>query len=432
MATYFHDFAGGIGDWNEVALTSGQTAPSWSVVSTDQLQATSAISHNEGLFWGDIDADADRDDAEILCQIYVDSTSTTQRWLGIRVLDSGSSRTGYALRVRSNSIDTYRFNGSTYTAIQNGSFSVTSGTWCWVRFRVNGSSIQARAWADGDSEPGSWQCDTTDSTYTNAGLVGCIKGANANTQLWRYFGVGTNGDTAPASAGPSGISGSVSTTLGGASVASAGGIDLAGSSSITLSGAALSASAALQINGATSATLAGVTLSSSGTLSAAGISGALSSSLDGATASVAGALAVSGALSRALDGATIDAAGSGQQITTGALSATLAGASSTAAGALYVSAQVSRALDGSGVSAAGHVDITAALGVALDGASIVAAGAVPGAAIFGVLARTLAGATLTAAGSETAEAYASPGYTITGRLRAFEVRGRARRFEVDQ
>lgn len=199
MATYWRGFADGITDWTQVALTSGQTDPAWSVVNTDQLQATSASSHNEALVWDDIDADGDRDDFEVLCQIYVDSTSTTQRWIGGRISTSGGSRTGYAVRVRSNSIDTYRFNGSTYTAITNGTFSVTSGTWCWVRFRVNGSTIQARAWADGDSEPGTWQCSATDTTYTTAGHVGVVKGANTNTQLWRYFGVGTNGDTAPSS-----------------------------------------------------------------------------------------------------------------------------------------------------------------------------------------------------------------------------------------
>lgn len=217
MATYWRGFADGITDWTQIALTSGHGDPAWSVVNTDQLQATSASSHNEALVWDDIDADSDRDDFEILCQIYVDSTSTTQRWIGGRISTSGASRTGYALRVRSNSIDTYRFNGSTYTVIQNGTFSVASGTWCWVRFRVttNGGTndVRARAWADGDAEPGTWQCDQQDATYSTVGHVGCIKGANTNTQLWRKFGVGTNGDTAPSSAGGTNYTKSISGSI---------------------------------------------------------------------------------------------------------------------------------------------------------------------------------------------------------------------------
>lgn len=197
MAVFHHDFADGIGDWTEVELTSGHSTPVWTApVSTDQLQATSTSSHNEALVWNDIDADADRDDFDILCQVYVDSTTATQRYLGGRISTSGT-RNGYALRVRTNSIDTYRFNGSTYTAIENGTFSVASGTWVWIRFRMVGTTIQAKGWtgAEGD-EPGTWICSQTDATYSTAGHVGCVKGANTNTQLWRYFNVGTNGDTA--------------------------------------------------------------------------------------------------------------------------------------------------------------------------------------------------------------------------------------------
>jgi hypothetical protein len=198
VAVLHHDFAAGIGDWTQVALTSGQTDPAWTApVSTDQLQATSASSHNEALVWDDVDADGDRDDFDILCQVYVDSTSTTQRYLGGRISTSGASRTGYALRVRSNSLDTYRFTGSTYTAIENGTFSVSSGTWVWIRFRMVGTTIQAKGWTGAEAdEPGSWICSQTDATYSTVGHVGCIKGANTNTQLWRHFNVGTNGDTA--------------------------------------------------------------------------------------------------------------------------------------------------------------------------------------------------------------------------------------------
>lgn len=205
MATYWRGFGDpdGISDWTEIAVASGQSDPAWSVINTDQLQATSASSHNEALVWNDIDADGDRDDFEILCQVYADATTASQRVLCGRVSTSGSTRNGYALRLRTNSVDTYRFSGSTFTQITAGTFSVASGTWVWVRFRVNGSTIRARAWADGDSEPGTWQCDATDTTYTTLGHVGALKGGNTNTQLWRYFGVGTNGDTAPASAGSS-------------------------------------------------------------------------------------------------------------------------------------------------------------------------------------------------------------------------------------
>jgi hypothetical protein len=202
VATYFRDFADadGISDFTEIATGSSQTAPVWSIVSSNQVQATSASSHSEAFVWNDIDSDADRDDAEILGQIYADSTTATQRFYVLRMSTSGASRTGYAVRVRTNSIDTYRFTGVTFTAITNTTVSLSTG-WHWVRFRINATTLQARIWADGAGEPGTWDCDATDSTYSTAGHVGLLKGANTTTQLWRKLGVGTNGDTAPSSAG---------------------------------------------------------------------------------------------------------------------------------------------------------------------------------------------------------------------------------------
>jgi hypothetical protein len=290
VATFWRGFddPDGISDWTEVPLTSGHTYPAWSVVSTNQLQATSASSHNTAFVWDDIDADGDRDDFEVLCQVYVDSTSTTARYLGGRISTSGSSRTGYAVRVRSNSIDTYRFNGSTYTAITNGVFSVTSGTWCWVRFRVNGSTVQARVWADGDSEPGTWQCSATDTTYATAGHVGAIKGANTSTQLWRRFGVGTNGDTAPSSSG-----GTDGTITGATLTATASLIPgaLSGTSSATIAGTTMTAAASL-VPGALQAgsTIAGQTLSATASLIPGTLIGEGGATLAGQTLSATASL----------------------------------------------------------------------------------------------------------------------------------------------
>jgi hypothetical protein len=205
VATYYRGFgdADGISDFTEIAIASGTDAPVWSVINTDQVQATSASAHAELLAWNDIDSDADRANVEVVGQVYVDSTSTTQRWYMLRCTTSGT-RTGYSVRVRTTSIDVYRSTGTTYTSISGATISISSGTWAWVRFRINstGNILKAKVWtgAAGD-EPGTWDVDTTDSTYSTSGHVGLLKGNNTNTQLWRYFGVGTNGDTAPTAAG---------------------------------------------------------------------------------------------------------------------------------------------------------------------------------------------------------------------------------------
>lgn len=198
---YFRSFADGIADFTEVAVTSGHTAPVWTVVSTNQVQATSASSHNEALTWNVIDLDGDRADVELYGEIYLDSTSTTQRWYCVRL----SGGTGYALRVRTTSIDIYRFTGSTFTSIAGTTISISSGTWPHIRFRVNSNVLRARIWTGVPADEGtSWTVDTTDSTYTAAGSVGLLKAANTNTQLWRNLGVATGGGTAPTAAISSG------------------------------------------------------------------------------------------------------------------------------------------------------------------------------------------------------------------------------------
>ena len=204
MATYFRDFsdADGISDWTERAHVSGNAAPTWAIQNTDEVIATSASNHLETLAWNDIDSDADRDDVEVVGMYRLPSTSTTNRVFSVRV-SNDSSRTCYAVRLRNGDIYVYRASGVTATQLAGDTtLSLTTGNWYWVRFRINGSAYKAKVWADGDAEPGTWNIESTDSTYSTAGSVGLLKGNNTTAHEWSMFGVGTNGDTAPTSGAP--------------------------------------------------------------------------------------------------------------------------------------------------------------------------------------------------------------------------------------
>lgn len=48
-----------------------------------------------------------------------------------------------------------------------------AGTYYRVRFQGDGTSLRAKAWLTTELEPGPWQVDTTDSTLTGAGSIGC-------------------------------------------------------------------------------------------------------------------------------------------------------------------------------------------------------------------------------------------------------------------
>ena len=206
MATYFRDFsdADGISDWTELAHVSGNAAPTWAIQNTDEVIATSSLSHLETLAWNDIDSDADRDDVEVvgLYRLPGTTNSSSNRVFSVRV-SNDSSRTCYAVRLRNGDIYVYRVSGAVATQLAGDTtLSLTTGNWYWVRFRINGSAYKAKVWADGDSEPGTWNVESTDSTYSTAGAVGLLKGANTNNHEWSMFGVGTNGDTAPTSGAP--------------------------------------------------------------------------------------------------------------------------------------------------------------------------------------------------------------------------------------
>ena len=50
--------------------------------------------------------------------------------------------------------------------------SLVTGAWWNVRLQAEGTTIRARAWADGDTEPGTWQVTGTDDDYSVAGGIG--------------------------------------------------------------------------------------------------------------------------------------------------------------------------------------------------------------------------------------------------------------------
>jgi len=59
-----------------------------------------------------------------------------------------------------------------FTSLATGAFTLNAATYYQVRVIMAGNHLQARIWADGSSEPGTWIIDTTDATYSSAGRFG--------------------------------------------------------------------------------------------------------------------------------------------------------------------------------------------------------------------------------------------------------------------
>ena len=200
MTTYFNDCSSLTG-WSDAALTAGTQ---FSVSS-----GTIVASAFEILSLDAVDSDANRETVEILLK-YKTSAWNSTHYIGVaRGSDSDTSGTsaGYYVALRSTAIRTYYKNsGGSLTQISSTTLSTLSAdTYYWLRLRCNSTTIQARTWADGGSEPGTWDCDATDTSGPGVvdGYVG-LYAPNASTHTWDAFGVGTNGDTAPSSAGGGG------------------------------------------------------------------------------------------------------------------------------------------------------------------------------------------------------------------------------------
>jgi hypothetical protein len=85
-------------------------------------------------------------------------------------ISSGTGSNGYVMQITGTGGSTgiYKITSGTYTLVGS---SVTDATLNaigirWFRVRVVGNHHQVRWWTDGGSEPGTWQLDATDSTYT--------------------------------------------------------------------------------------------------------------------------------------------------------------------------------------------------------------------------------------------------------------------------
>jgi hypothetical protein len=65
------------------------------------------------------------------------------------------------------------------------SYSFDADTWHRARFYVVGTAIKAKVWPAEDTEPGSWDVEVTDSTYSAAGKTGFSVAGGATSALAR-------------------------------------------------------------------------------------------------------------------------------------------------------------------------------------------------------------------------------------------------------
>lgn len=173
--------------------------------------------------------------------------------------------------------------------------------------------------------------------------------------------------------GSSGVSGTLTATLGALTLSSAGTVDVQGTLSKTLGAATLSSTGTVDVVGSTSQTLGNLTSSSTATVAVVGESNPTLGSL---TASAS---------------ATVDVSGS--------LDSTLGSLTSNSTGTVDISGTLSATLADATLSATGSVSVVGILATTLESATLVSDGTVSGGSGTGALVVTLADGTLTSAGT---------------------------------
>ena len=136
-------------------------------------------------------------DQEILVKLRMADADSRGPGVALRHTMNGDAATGFVayLRPDGDVLEINRLLNGSWEFVADAPFTNNPGTWYWLRFRVSGTQLRARAWADGDTEPSTWAITATDATVT-AGAAGLYT-YEPNTVDFDLVSYLADGGTAP-------------------------------------------------------------------------------------------------------------------------------------------------------------------------------------------------------------------------------------------
>lgn len=152
--------------------------------------------------WDTIDADADRDDFDILTLVVLPHATSTVHNIYARGAGSAPATDYYrAKALYSGGNLTISIEERVASASVSSLASTALGAWgattsFWFRFRGIGTSLSATAWAVGTTEPTTPTVSVTDGSLTAAGWCGLGGVGSGLVSAFNFFAIGTNGDVA--------------------------------------------------------------------------------------------------------------------------------------------------------------------------------------------------------------------------------------------
>ena len=196
MAQYFTDFSQYAndllpGDWAEIEASGFLTKTAGGLFANAQPTIRSAL-------WSSVSGT----DFDVLARVSVQSTltnSATNPIQGITARASADGNNYYVFGIyKATQVRLRRKAGSLATITSATVATIATNTWYWVRLQVIGTTVRGRVWADGASEPSSWDISVIDTSVSSAGAAGVACGTvSAADSTYSQFAVGTDGDPAP-------------------------------------------------------------------------------------------------------------------------------------------------------------------------------------------------------------------------------------------
>lgn len=125
-------------------------------------------------------------DAEGLVRVKCSATTSTRMGVALRRTASNTCYIG-RLSAAANNLLIGKIVSGTETDLTNVTFTVSTGTFYWIRYRIVGSTHFLKAWADGSAEPAAWNINAfSDSSITGAGGVGLTINATNTACTWDF------------------------------------------------------------------------------------------------------------------------------------------------------------------------------------------------------------------------------------------------------
>jgi hypothetical protein len=136
-------------------------------------------------------------DVELLSRVQRNSIAANHCWIFARGSGTSSPNSYYLCMEGGARWSIGKFVTNTTTILGYNVKCTQADRWIWLRFRVQGTSLKAKIWYDGDAEPASWDIEVTDSSVS-AGWVGAgISFGASNTSYFDFFAAETTSASWP-------------------------------------------------------------------------------------------------------------------------------------------------------------------------------------------------------------------------------------------